>query len=231
MADIDPRVKIAILSAFAVANYVLLNPILVAATFVLAIVTSLKAGEIGRLAKTAWIISPFFAFIAAASWLIQIANGVPLAAALGSAILLSTMLMGTALLAVLLVYTIRIEDLVLTFTKLGIPYKFAYAVSLAARLLHVISSDLAQAIESQISRGVIVRGGIRKMFFAYRAILLTLVAVMVLRSVSIAEVLISRGFGTSKRTFRRSLQIKPRDYFFFAVCFSYLGTVVALMQL
>lgn len=105
------------------------------------------------------------------------------------------------------------RDAVLALAQqLRVPYKFAFAVSIALRFLPILEAEAASVRAAQRLRGFTSGSGrtLRMKLSEHRRFAFTVFANSVRRVQSIAETMESRGFGKHPtRTYRRRLNIPP----------------------
>jgi energy-coupling factor transport system permease protein len=119
----------------------------------------------------------------------------------------------TVIAGMIFLSTTRNEEVAIGLVKLGIPYRFAFAVSTALRLVPTIVGTALTISQAQRSRGLDLESGnfiqrIRK----YLPLMIP-VFVTTIRSTNVFSMALeSKGFGAeSKRTFFLRTAIGPRD--------------------
>jgi len=105
------------------------------------------------------------------------------------------------------------DDFSLTLEKLRIPLAITLAFSLSLRFIIVLSKQLNEIIEAQLSRGYTLdKGGLIQRIKNFIPILVPMIVLSIKRSIDIAETLEVRGFRTDvKHTPYNDLNITSRD--------------------
>jgi energy-coupling factor transport system permease protein len=123
-------------------------------------------------------------------------------------------------------FCVRPSDFGVTFARLGVPYKLAFAVDLTFRFLPSLANDYQQTIDAQKVRGYDPGSGARGPFQRLRRMVPILTPVTV-NAIAGAEDTIDamdlRAFGTGPRTWVRELVFDRSDWLivaFFAVVFA-----------
>ncbi len=108
------------------------------------------------------------------------------------------------------------DDFSLTLEKLGVPLTITLAFSLSLRFIIVLSKQLNEITEAQLSRGYTLdRGGLIQRIKNFIPILVPMIVLSIKRSIDIAETLEVRGFRTDvKHTPYHDLKITMRDIIF-----------------
>ena len=96
-----------------------------------------------------------------------------------------------------ILYGILPEDLTYALMYFRIPYRYAFLMSLAFRMLQILIRDTAHAIEALKLSG-------ESGFSYYKKLIKTIASIAVLRSIGISETLYSRGFD------KVNCKVKPR---------------------
>lgn len=105
-----------------------------------------------------------------------------------------------------------------TFRRMGLPDRLAFALDLTARFVPMLARDFRQTVDAQRARGYeleVRRGSLRELLAVGRRLAPLLVPVVVravLDSEDRADAMELRAFGTGPRTWLRTLCLKPADY-------------------
>jgi energy-coupling factor transport system permease protein len=120
----------------------------------------------------------------------------------GSAIL-ATRIVSFVLSGLMFVTITRIEEFTYALTRLGIPYKGAFALSLGFRLVPLFYQNLQTIVEAQKSRGVdLDNAGLVRKATLYLPVISILISYGLRNADIMAMALEAKGFGYSKeRTF------------------------------
>lgn len=113
-----------------------------------------------------------------------------------------------------LAFCVAPADFGVTFARLGIPYKFAYAVDLTFRFLPSLANEYQQTIDAQRVRGydpTAARGGIIARLRRFTPILAPLTVNAIAGAEDTIDAMDLRGFGTGKRTWIRELVFDQTD--------------------
>lgn len=105
------------------------------------------------------------------------------------------------------------EDLSLVMVKLGIPYEYTLAFTMAIRFVPTLSRELQIIIDAQRSRGLeLEKGNFFERIRKYMPILIPLIVHEIRRSYLLAEAMESRGFGyTRNRSYYYEMRIRKND--------------------
>ena len=128
----------------------------------------------------------------------------------------------------ILISTTRNEELVLGMIRMGMPYRVAFAISTALRLVPTIAASTLTISQAQRSRGLDLDSG--NLIERVRKFLPLLVPVFIstIRNTNIFSMALeSKGFGArEKRTFYLKLEMRTADYF--VVAFAVVFVVASL---
>jgi energy-coupling factor transport system permease protein len=123
------------------------------------------------------------------------------------------------------------SDFGVTFARLGVPYKLAFAVDLTFRFLPSLGNDYQQTIDAQKVRGYDPAAGPGGSFSRLRRMVPILTPVTV-NAIAGAEDTIDamdlRAFGTGRRTWLRELAFDQADWLVLAAFAAVFVTVTAL---
>jgi energy-coupling factor transport system permease protein len=127
--------------------------------------------------------------------------------------------------SIVLVSTTKVEDLTLACIRLGLPYRGAFAVSTAIRMIPLIAGTAETILQAQKSRGLDVDSGSFMQKLKKYVPLLVPTIVSVIRGTTVfAMALESKGFGYSeKRVSYLTISYKAPDYIFSAVLLLFIG--------
>jgi energy-coupling factor transport system permease protein len=129
--------------------------------------------------------------------------------------------------------TTRNEEIATGLVRLGLPYRFAFAVSTALRLVPTIAATGSTISQSQRSRGLDLESGNIFQRVRKNTPLLIPVFVSTIRSTNVFSMALeSKGFGAStKRTYLLDLAMARRDWVVLAVFVLLLAAAIALRLL
>lgn len=126
-----------------------------------------------------------------------------------------TRIMSFALLAVVVPFTIHPAQYGITFRRLGLPDKLAFAVDLAFRFIPSLGRDFSVTMDAQKARGYELErvgagliGQIRNM----APLLIPITIGSVVGGEEVIDAMDLRAFGTGPRTWLKELKYKPMDY-------------------
>ncbi len=120
-----------------------------------------------------------------------------------------------AALAVPIPFTIHPARYGVTFRRLGVPDKFAFATDLAFRFIPSLGQDFQMTLDAQRARGYElerVGGGIIQQVRKMAPLLIPLIVGSIIRSEEVIDAMDLRGFGTRPRTWLEELRYTPLDY-------------------
>jgi energy-coupling factor transport system permease protein len=129
--------------------------------------------------------------------------------------------------------TTRNEEIATGLVRLGLPYRFAFAVSTALRLVPTIAATGSTISQAQRSRGLDLESGNIFQRVRKNTPLLIPVFVSTIRSTNVFSMALeSKGFGASaKRTYLLDLAMTGRDWAVLAVFVLLLAAAIALRLL
>ena len=136
----------------------------------------------------------------------------------------------TIIAGVIFLSTTRNEEVAIGLVKLGIPYRFAFAVTTALRLVPTIASTGFTISQAQRSRGLDLDSGNILQRTRKHVPLLVPVFVTTIRSTNVFSMALeSKGFGAGgKRTFYLQTAMDRRDAVVLAVFVALLAGAIAL---
>jgi energy-coupling factor transport system permease protein len=102
-----------------------------------------------------------------------------------------------------------------TFARLGVPYKFAYAIDLTFRFVPSLASDMATTMDAQRVRGYDwdrVRGGPIGRLRMLGPLMVPVTINAIVGAEDTIDAMDLRGFGTERRTWLRQLAYRRVDF-------------------
>lgn len=128
-------------------------------------------------------------------------------------------IVATIIAGMIFLSTTRNEEIATGLVKLGVPYRFAFAVSTALRLVPTIAATGSTISQAQRSRGLDLESGNLIQKVRKNTPLLIPVFVSTIRSTNVFSMALeSKGFGaSSKRTYFLHLAMERRDWIVLAV--------------
>jgi len=136
-----------------------------------------------------------------------------------------------AALAVPIPFTIHPARYGITFRRLGLPDKFAFATDLAFRFVPSLGQDFQMTLDAQRARGYELErigGGIVQQVRNMAPLMVPLIVGSIIRSEEIIDAMDLRGFGTRPRTWWEQLQYARRDYILLAFSLLMLAAATIL---
>ena len=141
-----------------------------------------------------------------------------------------------AALAVPIPFTIHPARYGISFRRLGVPDKFAFATDLAFRFVPSLANDFQLTLDAQRARGYELErlgagliGQIRNM----APLMIPLIVGSIVRSEDIIDAMDLRGFGTGKRSWLEHLQFRVLDFIIltFSILILLVSTVLNLLEI
>lgn len=131
----------------------------------------------------------------------------------------------------LIVMTTKPRDIILTFNKLGVPFKITFTTMTALRFLPIILEEWGLIMKAQAARGLRFKKlGIRNIMQAFSRSFSTLIINSVRRAKIIALAMETRAFGASKkRTSLTELQMTRTDMIASSSICCFTALVLALI--
>ncbi len=114
------------------------------------------------------------------------------------------------------------DELGLALDACKLPSTFSFILVSAAKVTHTIAREADEISLAYTARGGIAGRGIFDRLRAFRVIFIPLVAISIRRSLTMAEALEVRAFGTAKRTSYRELRLGFRDMLVIIISLSLL---------
>jgi len=231
---LDPRTKMFLLIGSFVLAFIFLDPLYVLAVLGLVLIFGYIAKSLENLRRI-WFILITVTLLTIVVWSIVGAGQTPLFLfvelesvlyGLSIALRLDT----TIITAMIFISTTRNEEVAIGLVKLGIPYRFAFAVSTALRLVPTIASTGYTIGQAQRSRGLDLDSGNFLQRIRKYVPLLVPVFVTTIRSTNVFSMALeSKGFGAGgKRTFYLQTALGRRDVMVLAVLVALLAAAIAL---
>src|SRR5215203_2183073 len=231
---LDPRTKIFLLLGMFVLPFVFLSPLYEAAVLVLVLLFGYLAKVLENLRRI-WFILVTIALLTVILWSIFGSGQTPLflfveQEALLYGISIALRIDITIIAGMIFLSTTRNEEVAIGLVRLGIPYRFAFAVSTALRLVPTIVATGLTISQAQRSRGLDLDSG--NIFERIRKHLPLLVPVFVttVRSTNVFSMALeSKGFGALPgRTFYLRTAMSWRDALVLAAFVVILAGCIAL---
>lgn len=231
---LDPRTKMFLLLGMFVLPFVFLNPIYEAAVLVLVLIFGYAARVLVNLRRI-WFILVVIAIFTVILWSIFGGGKTPLflfveREALLYGIAIAIRIDTTIIAGMIFLSTTRNEEVAIGLVRLGIPYRFAFAVSTALRLVPTIASTGLTISQAQRSRGLDLDSGNLIQRIRKYVPLLVPVFVTTIRSTNVFSMALeSKGFGASeKRTFYLRISVGSRDVLIMLALVVILAASIAL---
>jgi len=206
--NLDPRSKMVFV--FLIASFIFIsnNILTLSVILILIILLAFIAKSFTQLMRMLKGILPWIIFIFVINYFTS-QSGLLLAS------IMSLKFATLAMVFTLFFITTSPEDFMLALNKLGLPYEYTLAFTMAMRFVPSLARDLQIIIDAQKSRGLeLEKGNFIERIKKYIPILIPLIVYEIRRSFMIAEALESRAFGSSKRTFYYELKITKLDLLF-----------------
>jgi energy-coupling factor transport system permease protein len=231
---LDPRTKMFLLiGAFALA-FLFVNPLYGLVVLAIVLAFGYAAKSLVNL-KRIWFILFMIAVMTVILWSIFGGGETPLfwfverealLYAVGAALRIDVMIIA----GMIFLSTTRNEEIATGLVKLGIPYRFAFAVSTALRLVPTIAATGSTIGQAQRSRGLDLESGNIIQRVRKNTPLLIPVFVSTIRSTNVFSMALeSKGFGASKeRTYFLRLAMGRRDVLVLVVFALLLAAAVGL---
>ena len=231
---LDPRTKMFLLIGSFVLAFVFLNPLYLLGVLAVVLLFGYLAGVLVNLRRI-WFILVAIAIVSAILWSIFGSGRTPLflfvereAVTYGIGVALRIDI--TIIAGMIFLSTTRNEEIATGLVKLGIPYRFAFAVSTALRLVPTIAATGSTIGQAQRSRGLDLESGNIIQRVRKNTPLLIPVFVSTIRSTNVFSMALeSKGFGASEgRTYFLKIEMTRRDAL---VLVSFAALLVAALAL
>ncbi|MEM2924305.1 MAG: energy-coupling factor transporter transmembrane component T [Methanocellales archaeon] len=216
---LDPRAKL--LLAIALASYTFIEQIYIhILIFILIILISTLGKVMKTFIKIAFSSLPIFIFIFSLNYLYL---------GLEYSLMISLRFLNLILIFSAIFLTTTPDELSLALNARGIPQSFSFILISAVRFMHLISREADEITQAYIARCGKVGSNFVDRLRVYKSILIPLIAISIRRSITMAEALEMRGFGTSKRTSLREMKIGPRDVLVILISIFLIATRIAII--
>jgi energy-coupling factor transport system permease protein len=231
---LDPRTKIFLLFGAFVLAFLFVNPLYGLAVLAVVLVFGHLARSLVNLKRIRFVLV-MIAIMTVILWtlfgggetpLFLFVEGEDLSYGVGIALRIDT----TIIAGMIFLSTTRNEEIATGLVKLGIPYRFAFAVSTALRLVPTIAATGSTIGQAQRSRGLDLESGNIIQRVRKNAPLLVPVFVSTIRSTNVFSMALeSKGFGASKkRTYYLRLAMTRNDAMVLAILALLLAAAIAL---
>jgi energy-coupling factor transport system permease protein len=133
-----------------------------------------------------------------------------------------------------MMFTFDPADLGITFRRMGFPDRFAFALDLTVRFVPMLMRDFRITMDAQRSRGYELEPRDRSLRSVltvgrrFAPLIVPVVVRTVLEAEDRANAMDLRAFGTGRRTWLRTLRMRPPDYVLVAASFALLAGAVAV---
>ena len=227
---LDPRAKLLVMLTFFIyALMFLSNPGLLGIVFFFALGYAAMGRALDNVASSAKVLLTIFT-VTVIVWLLTMRGPTKIILWFSVEGLLRGISGGFSLVIIIItsivfVSTTKIEDLTLACIRLGLPYRGAFAMSTAIRMIPLIADTAGTILQAQKSRGLDVDSGSFMQKLKKYVPLMVPTIVSVIRGTSVfAMALESKGFGYSeKRVSYLTITYKWRDYIFSFVLLLFIG--------
>lgn len=231
---LDPRTKMFLLVGTFVIAFLFVNPLYGLVVLALVLAFGALARSLINL-KRIWFILLMIGVVTSALWSVFASGETPLfwfveqeavLYGIGVALRIDT----TIIAGMIFLSTTRNEEIATGLVKLGIPYRVAFAVSTALRLVPTIVATGSTIGQAQRSRGLDLDSGSIIERVRKRVPLLIPVFVSTIRSTNVFSMALeSKGFGASpKRTYFLQLSMTRQDVLVLLVFVVLLAVAIAL---
>ena len=231
---LDPRTKMVLLIGAFVLAFLFVNPLYGLVVLAIVLAFGYAAKSLINL-KRIWFILFMIAVMTIILWSIFAGGKTPLFLfvereallyGIGAALRVDVMIIA----GMIFLSTTRNEEIATGLVKLGIPYRFAFAISTALRLVPTIAATGSTIGQAQRSRGLDLDSGNVIRRIRKRIPLLIPVFVSTIRSTNVFSMALeSKGFGASPtRTYFLRLEMTKRDKLVLVVFAVLLSAAIAL---
>jgi energy-coupling factor transport system permease protein len=231
---LDPRTKMVLLIGAFVLAFLFVNPLYGLVVLAIVLAFGYWAKSLINL-KRIWFILFMIAVMTIILWSIFAGGKTPLFLfvereallyGIGAALRVDVMIIA----GMIFLSTTRNEEIATGLVKLGIPYRFAFAISTALRLVPTIAATGSTIGQAQRSRGLDLDSGNIIQRIRKRIPLLIPVFVSTIRSTNVFSMALeSKGFGASPtRTYFLRLEMTKRDKLVLVVFAVLLSAAIAL---
>lgn len=231
---LDPRTRMLLLAGMFALPFVFLDPLYEVAILALVLLFGYAAGALANLRRI-WLILLTIAILTTILWSIFGSGRTPLflfveREALLYGISIALRIDITVIAGMIFLSTTRNEEVAIGLVRLGIPYRFAFAVSTALRLVPTIVSTGLTIGQAQRSRGLDLESGNILQRIRKHLPLLVPVFVTTIRSTNVFSMALeSKGFGARRgRTFYLHTAPGMRDALALIAFVALLAACIAL---
>ncbi|MCL2127686.1 MAG: energy-coupling factor transporter transmembrane protein EcfT [Treponema sp.] len=218
---LDPRAKLLVMLTFFVYALMFLDKAaLLGVAFVFVLIYAAMGRALVNVKKSAGVLLTIFS-VTVVIWLLTTRGPTKIVLWLSVEGLLRGISGGLSLVIIIItsivfISTTKIEELTLACIRIGLPYRVAFAMSTAIRMIPLIADTAATILQAQKSRGLDVDSGSFMQKLKKYVPLMVPTIVSVIRGTTVfAMALESKGFGYSeKRVSYLSIKYKPADYVF-----------------
>jgi len=197
-----PVAKVLAMVMLFVATFVLDHPLAIAPLLAMVLVVTAAAGALGNLWRLRWIVGPVLVFTLVIWTLFYpvpvggvVARGEALRFGLGMAFKLETFL----LTGLLFLATTTVEEFAYALARLGLPYRAAFVLTLAFRLVPVFLEAALTVVDAQRCRGLdFSRGSLRARIARYVPVIVPVFIGGLRRADQMALALEVRGFSSGR---------------------------------
>jgi energy-coupling factor transport system permease protein len=231
---LDPRTKMLLLIGAFVLAFLFVNPLYGLVVLAIVLAFGYAAQSLVNLERI-WFILLMIAVMTVILWTLFGSGKTPLfwlverealLYGIGAALRIDIMIVA----GMIFLSTTRNEEIATGLVKLGIPYRFAFAVSTALRLVPTIAATGATIGQAQRSRGLDLESGNLIQRVRKNTPLLIPVFVSTIRSTNVFSMALeSKGFGASpQRTYFLKIEMTRRDVL---VLVSFAALLIAALAL
>lgn len=218
---LDPRSKLLVMLTFFIyALMFLQNAALLAIVFLFVLVYAAMGRSLINVARSAKVLLTIFT-VTVIVWLLTTRGPTKIVLWFSMEGLFRGISGGFSLVIIIItsivfISTTKIEELTMACIRLGLPYRGAFAVSTAIRMIPLIADTATTILQAQKSRGLDVDSGSFMQKLKKYVPLMVPAIVSVIRGTTVfAMALESKGFGYSEaRTNYIKIAFKARDYLF-----------------
>ncbi len=198
-----PVAKVLAMLLFFVAVFLVDDPVVVAPFVVLLLATIVAAGAFEAVYRLRWIIVPVFLFttvIWALFYPAQAAGPASRADALRFGFGMALKLESFLLIGLLFLATTTVEEFAFGLTRLGVPYRAGFVLTLACRLVPVFLEAALTVVDAQRCRGLdLASGSVRTRIVRYVPVIVPVFIGGLRRADQMAFALEVRGFSSGRR--------------------------------
>ena len=219
---LDPRAKLLVMLTFFVYALMFLqsNPVLLGAVFLFALAYAAMGRALGSVKRSAGVLMTIF-MVTVVVWLLTTRGPTKIVLWFSMEGLYRGISGGFSLIIIIItsivfVSTTKTEELMLACIRLGLPYRGAFAVSTAIRMIPLIAGTADTILQAQKSRGLDVdTGSFMQKLKKYVPLMVPTIVSVIRGTTVFAMALESKGFGYSEdRVSYLTISYKARDYFF-----------------